>query len=49
MPMDGFTLSFMARELNEKLTGGRVDKVNQPERDALTLLIRSGGAITDCC
>ena len=43
MPMDGFTLSFMARELNEKLTGGRVDKVNQPERDALTLLIRSGG------
>ena len=43
MPMDGFTLSFMARELNEKLAGGRVDKVNQPERDALTLLIRSGG------
>lgn len=43
MPMDGFTLSFMARELNEKLSGGRVDKVNQPERDALTLLIRSGG------
>ena len=22
MPMDGFTLSFMARELNEKLAGG---------------------------
>lgn len=43
MPMDGFTLSFMQRELYEKLLGGRVDKVNQPERDALVLLIRSGG------
>ena len=43
MPMDGFTLSFMQRELRQKLLGGRVDKVNQPERDALVLLIRSAG------
>ena len=43
MPMDGYTLSFMQRELHETLTGGRVDKVNQPERDALVLSIRSGG------
>ena len=43
MPMDGFTLSFMQRELRSTLLGGRVDKVNQPERDALVLLIRSGG------
>lgn len=43
MPMDGYTLSFMQRELHEALTGGRVDKVNQPERDALVLSIRSGG------
>ena len=43
MPMDGFTLSFMQRELHKLLVGGRVDKVNQPERDALVLLIRSGG------
>lgn len=42
MPMDGFTLSFMQRELYSKLLGGRVDKVNQPTRDALVLLIRSG-------
>jgi len=42
MPMDGFTLSFMQRELRDKLLGGRVDKVNQPERDALVLQIRSG-------
>lgn len=43
MPMDGFTLSFLQRELRDTLLGGRVDKVNQPERDALVLLIRSGG------
>lgn len=42
MPMDGFTLSFMTQELRSTLMGGRVDKVNQPERDALVLLIRSG-------
>ena len=43
MPMDGFTLSYMRRELLAALQSGRVDKVNQPERDALVLLIRSGG------
>ncbi len=43
MPMDGFTLSFMQRELRDTLLGGRVDKVNQPERDVLVLNIRSGG------
>jgi len=43
MPMDGFTLSFIARELRERLVGGRVDKVNQPERDIILLLIRNQG------
>lgn len=42
MPMDGFTLSFLQNELRDTLLGGRVDKVTQPERDALVLLIRSG-------
>ncbi len=42
MPMDGFTLSFLQKELRDTLLGGRVDKVNQPERDALLLLVRSG-------
>ncbi len=43
MPMDGFTLFFMEAELRATLAGGRVDKVNQPERDALLLTIRSQG------
>ncbi len=44
MPMDGFTLSFMQQELHKALLGGRVDKVNQPERDSLVLSIRSAGS-----
>jgi len=43
MPMDGFTLSFLEKELREALVGGRVERVNQPERDALLLLLRSNG------
>ena len=43
MPMDGFTLSFLQRELHQLLAGGRVDKVNQPERDTLLLMVRSQG------
>lgn len=44
MPMDGFTLSFIARELQRLLTGGRVDKVSQPEHDLLLFSIRNQGA-----
>jgi predicted ribosome quality control (RQC) complex YloA/Tae2 family protein len=43
MPMDGLTLQFVARELNDKLAQGRIDKVAQPEKDELVLLIRSQG------
>lgn len=42
MPMDGLTLGFVARELNSRLAGGRIDKITQPEKDTLILLIRSG-------
>ncbi len=44
MALDGFTLSFMTRELSDQLLGGRVDKINQPERDLLVMLIRNKGA-----
>ena len=43
MPMDGVMLGFMTRELNERLAGGRVDKITQPERDELILTIRNRG------
>ena len=34
---------FAARELNELLCGGRVDKITQPERDTIVMLVRTGG------
>ena len=43
MPMDGLTLGFMARELRETLTDGRIEKVSQPEKDMLVLVIRAQG------
>ena len=43
MPMDGLTAGFAARELNAILRGGRIDKITQPERDAVVLVIRAGG------
>lgn len=43
MPMDGLTLGFLARELNETLADGRIEKVSQPEKDMLVLLIRAQG------
>ena len=44
MPMDGLTVGFAARELHMMLQGGRVDRITQPERDAVVLLIRAGNA-----
>ena len=43
MPMDGLTLGFMAKELKETLNGGKIEKVNQPEKDMLVLLIHAQG------
>ena len=41
MPMDGLTAGFAARELDRTLKGGRVDRITQPERDAVVLVIRA--------
>ncbi len=43
MALDGLTLGFIARELNDTLSGGRVDKAQQPEKDMVVLMIRAGG------
>jgi len=44
MPFDGVALGFVARELQDQLVGGRVDKATQPERDEINLSIRCKGA-----
>ncbi len=33
MPLDAVTISALTRELKDKLEGGRIDKVQQPERE----------------
>lgn len=43
MPLDGLTLSFVAHELRSTLLDGRIEKVTQPEKDMLVLLIRANG------
>lgn len=43
MPFDGLTLGFMAREMRELLADGRIERVNQPEKDMLVLMIRAQG------
>ncbi|MGN0805151.1 MAG: NFACT family protein [Candidatus Coproplasma sp.] len=50
MPQDAFTLRYVAQELNCALTGGKISKINQPEKDVLSLLIytRSGTVKLNC-
>lgn len=41
MPLDGFTLSLLKRELSEKITGCRIEKIHQPSKDELVFHLRS--------
>lgn len=40
MSLDGITTHFLARELNERLVGGRIDKIYQPDRYDIILSVR---------
>ena len=41
--MDGLTLGFVARELHNTLAGGRIDRISQPDKDLVLLMIRTPG------
>ncbi len=43
MGSDLFALSALAKELNEQLSGARIDKIQQPESDELRFFVRSKG------
>ena len=43
MPLDSVFLSGLAGELSETITGAKIDKVQQPERDLLLLSLRMPG------
>ena len=44
MAFDGIMISAVTHQLSDLLTGGRIDKVHQPENDEIILHIRSRGA-----
>ncbi len=43
MAMDSITVRALTMELNELLSGGRIDKIYQPERGEIIMGIRAGG------
>lgn len=44
MALDGIAIAALTKELREKLQGGRVYKIAQPERDELLLTIKNNGS-----
>lgn len=44
MPFDGLVLSAVRKELDEKLSGGRIERIYQPEKDVVLITVhRPGG------
>lgn len=43
MPLDAITIKALTAELKDKIIGGRIDKVQQPERSMLLISLRSQG------
>ena len=43
MALDGVAISALVSELNSKLSGGKIDKIHQPERDEIIMHIRHLG------
>ena len=41
MAFDAITVKALVRELSEKLTDGRIDKIHQPEKDEITVNVRT--------
>ncbi len=43
MSLDGFSMHPLIRELNQALTGGRIDKITQPNKQSVLLSVRQPG------
>ncbi len=39
MPGDALTISYISKELNDILSGGKITKINQPEKDEIVLTV----------
>ena len=40
MAFDGITIACMVHELSEKLVGGRITKISQPEKEEVLLTVK---------
>lgn len=40
MPFDGLTIKAITKELQKDLIGGRIDKIYQPEKDEISIMVR---------
>ncbi|MCH5146703.1 MAG: NFACT family protein [Clostridiales bacterium] len=51
MPQDAFTIKYVTKELNEALTGGKISKITQTDRDSLTFIVytQKGSVKLDIC
>lgn len=45
MPQDAYTLRFAAKELDEALRGGHINKINQPSREEVSLAVYVQGRV----
>ncbi len=43
MALDGVAINALSKELNKKLSGGRIDKIHQPEQGEIIMHIRCAG------
>lgn len=43
MSLDGFSMHFLARELDSILAGGRIDKITQPNKQSIIISVRQPG------
>ena len=43
MALDAATIAALTQELSETLRDGRIEKVQQPEKDLILLTVRSAG------
>ena len=48
MPLDGICMQAVAEELRPELLGLRIDKVQQPARDQVILLLRGNTVGQNC-
>ena len=49
MALDAATLALVTAELNSRLLDARIDKIFEPTRDEVLLLLRSRPKLSGCC